>query len=332
MANDYSSVVAPIFTAAAAVPRRRSILPMLVSNVLDMNSGQLGETVKVPIAAPKTPKAVPASGAYPTRVDNTPSTADIVVNQHRMAEFDLSDKQRTEIISGGPLPTDADEAIKALVDECNQYIAEQFKFCYNLAGTAGTTPFASDYSAFTAARKEITKVSQMTDLSVVLDADAYANALGLAKLVDADVTGDTGAIQAGAIGMRLGASWHELALMHTHDNETTGTWQTSAAATVGSDTISVDSGGGDINPGDLFTVDGSNQRYAVRSTTTGTGTAGVLTVFPAVTEALADNADLTFVGDRVINPLFARGCVGLRVQDAVGRPGRRACWLGYVRC
>ena len=98
----------------------------------------------------------------------------------------------------GAIPMQASEAVKALANKVETHLFGFYTGVYGFVGAPGTTPFALDLTAFTAARKTLHEQLAPFDPRVcVIDPDAEANALNLRAFQDASYRGRHGGDRGG---------------------------------------------------------------------------------------------------------------------------------------
>jgi P22 coat protein - gene protein 5 len=299
--NDFSAILSRLVARTLPVLRQNSVMPRVVSRMAEFSGGGFGSSVDVPLTSAVQVSDVTPGYAATAPIDSiNPTYVTVTVDQWKEASFGLTDKEILEIgNSADYMPRQVEEAIKALANTVDAYILTELKKGVPFSvGTIDVTPFATDATAYTAARARMNKnLAPVSPRSVILDVDAEANALNLRAFQDASWAGSAAAIQDGMIGRKLGADWWVSQNIASHTQSAATGYQLSAAASKGAKTISVDTGSGTYNPGDVFTVAGDTLPYAV------VGMVGsVITISPAVRVNLADNAALTNVAsDGVIN-------------------------------
>ena len=302
MANTWTQVIPKLLAQGLLALREQVVMPKVVNRSYDEMAGERGSTIDVPIPSSITATAVSPAITPPANADSAPTKVSIALDQWYEAPFYLTDKERLEVMDG-TIPMQASEAIKALANNVDSYIWGKYATVYGYAGTAGTTPFASALTAFTDARKQLAnQLAPLEPRFVVLDPDAEANAINLRAFQDASYGGGDGVIANGQIGRKLGSMWAMSQNVPTHTNTGTGTILVNdASVSVGDTTLTWDGGGTAPASGDVFTVAGDTQTYAVSSST-----ATVITMYPAAKVAWADNAALTFKATHVVNLAFHR--------------------------
>lgn len=302
MANDLTKVIPRILAQGLLALRNANVMPRLVNSDYGRNAAQKGSTVEVPLPASIAVRDV-APGATPVAApDITPDNAIITLDKWKEAPFRLTDKDMMEAMNG-TIPMQVSSAIASIADQVNADIFALYKEIYGYVGTAGTTPFGSNTSEATAARKTLTnQKAPMNPRYFVIDPDAEANALDLRAFQDASFSGSAAAIQEGQINRKLGFMWVSDQQVPTHTTGGGSGWLVNdAAVAIGDTTVPIDTGSGDPVEGDVFLVAGDTQTYVVESYASNT-----ITFSPAAKVAWADNAAITFKASHVSNLAFHR--------------------------
>lgn len=308
MANTLTPIIDKLIARGLAVLRENAIMPRLVNSTYSNIARDRGDTITVPIAADITAATVSPSNTLAAAGDTTLTSKTISLNQWKHAGFFLTDQQITQIDIDNMNMLQGDEAVRSLANNVDSYILGLYKGIYSQAGTAATTPFASNVNDWTtgARTKLNTFKAPMDDRAVVLDADAEGNAINNRALQDASWRGTSEGIVFGDIGYALGASWHLDQNVPTHTSGGGASWLVNnASSAIGDTTVPIDGGSGTPLAGDLFTVAGSSQQFVVVSYATST-----ITFEPALTVALTDNAALTIAATHVVNVAFQRNAFG----------------------
>jgi len=322
MANTITEVLPKLLAQGLMALRQNAVMPRLVNRAYESLAGEKGSTITIPIPSAITAQDVAPANTPPSTADVAPTSVTIALNKWKEAPFYLTDKDMLEVMNG-TIPMQASEAVKAV---CNQVEADLFSLytqVYGYAGTAGTTPFASDLTAFTAARGVLNKQLAPKDpRSVVLDVDAETNAINLPAFQYAAYRGDTEGITEGTIGRKLGSLWTADQNVVTHTTGAAASYQTNGAATAGATSVTIDTGTGAFVAGDIVTFTGHTQTYAVQSSVGG-ATATSITVSPALKVNVGDNVAITKKASHVVNLAFHRDAIAL-----VSRPFSGADPLG----
>lgn len=292
--------------------RERIVMPRIVNrDYEDMIVGaKKGSTVNVAVPSAITARSVTPDVVPPAVDALTPTSVPITLAEWYEAPFAMDDKGINQV-QGGIIPMQATEAIKALANQIDSYLWGFYKKFYGYAGVAGTTPFATDLSEYLDARKFANQ--QLMDMEprwMIIDEDAEANALGLRAFQDASFRGDTEGIINGQIGRKLGAGWvmTQNVPTHTKGAEDGAYTINNGLIVVGTTTITVHDGTGTILEGDIFTIAGDTQTYAVISTVGG-ATVTTITFAPGLKIETVDGYALTFKSGGPQNLLLHRDAI-----------------------
>jgi hypothetical protein len=310
MANSLTNILPKVMAAALVTVRENAVMPRLVRNY----SGRIGsgvakgKTLDIPNGVALTASAVTPATTPPANNDITPTVTSLVLDQWQKVDFHLDDQQMTQIdASDSFIPMEVGEAARALTNVVDVSLLELYKDVYSASGTVATTPFASNATAWTAARKLMIaeKAPQSGPFNLVLDPAAEQKALDLSTFQGANTRGSDSQMRTGQIGFVLGADWNvnQNIADHTPGTLTDGTGMLAlvndASYTVGESTVDIDatSLSGTVVVGDIFTVAGDAQQYVVTAGATAAANAIAGMAFaPASKVAWADNAQITFDG------------------------------------
>lgn len=320
MANDLSAIIPKIVAGGLLALRRFTTLPALINTNYSTEAAGKGDTINVPLpvalpAIDVTPAATPPAGN-----DITPTTVAIQLNKWRQSTpFHLTDKDLHEVEQRSVLPMQASEAIAGLAEDLNANIFAEYKGVYGYVGTAATTPFASDLTAATNARKTLNnQKAGLQDRRIVLNPDAMANALGNRAIQDASFRRqgeDT--VRTGVIGEILGFTWVEDQQVPSHTAGTaSGATTNNAGYAVGAKTVTLASAGtGTILVGDVITFAGDTQTYTVTTGDADVSNGGTVSFEPGLVVAIpTSNTAITLKATHVVNLAFQRAAFALAMR------------------
>jgi len=292
-------------------------------------------TVNVAVPAPVATRTVAPDVVPPAVTTVTPTSIPITLTQWKEAPFAMDDKGMTQV-DRGILPMQGNEAIKGLSNGIEDFLwalTHGLAGFYGFAGVSGTTPFATDLSAFLDGRKVANnQLMNMDPRYMVINTDAEANALGLRAFQDASFRGDTDGIINGQIGRKLGALWvmTQRVPIHTAGAGTLYLVNNGAGYPIGTKTITVDGGAlGALNVGDIFKftglagLTGHAQTYQVQSSVGG-ATVTSITFEPGLVAAVVDNEFMANKGSFVMNLLTHRDGISYAMaplMDTIQVPG-----------
>lgn len=321
MANNLANIADKIMARGLMALRSTNALSRQVNRSYDVEAAEIGSTIDIPI-----PSAVPSRDVTPSHVppavqDSAPTKAQIVFDFWKEAPFHLTEKEMREVdVNGSYVPMQTSEAIKRLINDWNAYLANKARLAFfNVAGTAGTTPFATTLAAYTEARRLLNvELAPTSDRRVILDPNAESNALGLPQFTQADQRGDQGGIIEGMIGRKLGADWFMDQQLSTHTAGVPGgTPLVNGALSIGATAVVLDGGGisGTYLAGDIVSFAGHTQTYVVTANATLNGSgAGTINIFPPLRAAVADNAAITLRATHMNNFVFHRDAIAAAVR------------------
>ncbi|OUR76609.1 hypothetical protein A9Q83_13635 [Alphaproteobacteria bacterium 46_93_T64] len=309
MTNDVSAVMPKILARGLMSLREQAIMPRLVNGNFSAEAAEKGDTIDVPlpadlVAADVTPGSVP-----PASTSTELEKVQIELNNWKKSSFHLTDKEMMEISAHDSfVPMQASSAIRALANAVNETIHDQYKGVYGLVGTPGNTPFATDSTNATAARKLLLKQRAPKENRFgVLNFDAEANALDLASFSDADKTGSNSVKIEGEIGRKFGINWFSDDHVKRHET---------GAATSSSILVDIAGSSGKVLKatgftsapieGDVFTIAAGSQQYVVNSASASDGDSYILSVSPALANDVADSDEVMFIASHEVNLVFNR--------------------------
>lgn len=304
MANDLTNIMPKILARGLMQLRPRLLMPRLVNGSYSSEAAQKGQTIDIPIAASQTATDVTPSNTPPTPSNTTPDVVQVSLNNWKKTNFFLTDKDLVEIDRNKHfVPGQVESAVIALAEAINQDIFAEYTFFYGYAGTAGTTPFASDYSDAASVRKQLNQQkAPKQNRRFVLDFDAEENAIQLEPFRQYSSSDDRNVIIEGEIGRKLGFDWYADHDVPTHTAGTgTGYLVNSTQLDVGDKTIPVDTGSGTVVVGDIITFADHAQTYVI---TTADASPTSLAIEPGLAVAVANNTAITIEGDHVVNLAF----------------------------
>jgi len=316
VANDLTNILPKILARGLMTIRQQVVMPRLVNSDYSTEAAQKGSVINVPIPAAKSASAVTPSNTPPAPASTTPSIVQIALDQWYHSDCHLTDAELKQVDENAQfLPMDAQESMKALANQVNSHLMGLYKkvpgYVGNWAGgSANSTPFASDVSGATGARKQLNvQLCPRDSRRGVVDFACEANMLALAAFRDVSQSQDNGIISDGNIGRKFGIDWYtdDAVPSHTAGTGTAYLINNGAGYAAGTTSIAVDTGSGTILEGDVlyFGSDPTNSAAVVSSTGGGTVTAIVLAA-PGLRVAVANNATVTRALDHVVNMVFHR--------------------------
>lgn len=316
MANTLTDLAPTLYSAAKKVAAEPFGAIDAINASFDDKGVAKGDTVDVPVAPTRTPKDFTPGANTSTGDDATGTDIPVQITKSRKVDWHLTGEQIRSLENGG-INQDwvsqlIQQGMRSLRNEAETDCVAAIKVGASRAyGTAGTTPFASDLSALTNARKILQdNGAPLADLSFVANTDAGLKLRNLGIIQQADQAGSDEERRSGRLARQFGFSIVESAGIDPH---TAGTaygaspeYQTDAAVALGGKDITVDTGSGTVLAGDVVTFAGDSNKYVVNTALT----AGALSIGnPGLKAALADNTAMTVGADYTGNYAFERSAV-----------------------
>ena len=309
MANSLAEVTPKLLAQGLLALRENAVMPLLVNRGYEPMAGPQGSTIDVPIPSAITAQVVSPAATPPSTADIAPTSVSIALDQWYEAPFYMTDKDMMEVMEG-TIPMQASEAIKSLANNIDSYILGKYTGVYGYTGTAATTPFGSDTSDATAARRNLNvQLAPLEPRWFVIDPDAEANALNLRAFQDMSFSGSAAGIIDGEINRKLGFGWFMDQLLPSHTAGTASGATTDATGyAVGATTITLAvAGTGTILTGDVFTIAGDTQTYVCVTGDADVSDGGTVTFQPPLKVAIATSATaITLKATHVVNLAFHR--------------------------
>ena len=321
MANSLAAVTPKLLAQGLMALRNTNVMPALVNNSYSSEFAQNGTTVDVPIPSSVTAQDVTPANTPPSTADSSPALAQVTLNQWKEAPFYLTDKDMQQAYDG-IIPMQASEAVKSIADAVNAYIFSMYKGVYGFAGTAGTTPLASNTVDATDSRKVLNKqLAPLNDRRFVLDPDAEANAINLQAFQNTQWAGSPSAIQEGQILRKLGFDWFmdQQVPFHTSTALTAGACTANGVNAIGAGTtdngrtgtvsLAKATGTSPLVTGDIFTIAGDSQTYVVTADITLAVGNTTVAIAPALRKATAGAEAVTLKASHRVNLAFHRDAI-----------------------
>jgi hypothetical protein len=317
MPQDLSSVQGKIIGRSVPLFRKSLLMPRLITSDWSAEAAQKADTINVRLPIPGATGDVTPGPVPPAGNDKTPRTVPLVLNKWKYGKYAMTDKEAGEIEARpNYLPPALEGELNSLSEQINADIFATYKDVYSMVGTAGTTPFGSDITHATGARKLLNKLSIPTsNRRCVVDPDAEEKLLLRSEFRDASQSADPNPILEGVIGRKLGFDWamDQQVPTHTSTPLTAGacTVNGAQAANVGSTdggrtgtlSIAKATNAAPLVAGDVieFTVGGVVQQHTVvTGVTLAVGNTSV-TVAPALRVATAGGETVTLRATHVVN-------------------------------
>lgn len=303
MSNVLTDLAADIYKAADIVGRELvGAIPSVTING-GTERAAFGDTVrshftrKSTVNSTYTPSMTIPEGDDQT-VDNKTMTIDKVAN----VQIPWTGEDIRHVNNGAGFQTiygdQIAQAMRAITNAIEVWLlTKMYQGSSRAYGTAGTTPFGSDFDAVAEIRQILVDNGMPTDgmTTLILNTAAGTKLRNLAQLQKANEAASTALLRQGQLLDLQGIMLKESAGVQSHTKGTGASYliNQSPSEAVDQTTLSVDGGSGTILAGDIITIAGDSNKYVVNTALSG----GDLVIGgPGLREAAADNAAIT-VGD-----------------------------------
>jgi hypothetical protein len=321
MANVLTDLAADIYKAADVVGRELvGFIPASTINANGSERAAKGDVVRASFTREATAVNVSESMTIPEGTDQTVDNKTLTISNARAVQIPYTGEDVLHLNNGIGFETvygdQIAQAMRTLTNEMEQDLWEEaYTNSSRAFGTAGTTPFGSNFSEIAEVRQILVDNGMPANdgqVSLVINTLAGTNLRQLAQLQQANTAGGTDLLRQGVLLDLQGMAIRESAQVGLHTNGTgTGYLLNDASSAIGDTVINTDTGTGTILAGDIVTFAGTSTKYVVNSALSG----GSFTIGgTGLTAAESDNDAITVGGDYTANIAFHRRALELAVR------------------
>lgn len=323
MANTLTDLIPDLYAALDAVSREQTGYIPSVARDSTAERAAVGFPVRYPISPAANVGDIAPAMQVPEPTDQTIGNDSVVITKARAAEFGwVGEEQRGLNYGPGAMTVQADmiaQAMRSLANEVERDIAvAAARSASRAVGTAGTTPFASDVSAVSQARKVlIDNGAPPGDLNLIVNTDAGAN---LRTLYGVNTNRDFSSAtlnQQGVLATPHGVSIRETGQPVYQEagtvTDTTVTGVNAVGATAIGVTTAATTGAVSLSAGDVIAIAGDGNQYVVAADVTiAANTTGTIVIQePGLRKATAGAEDVSTLSAFAANVMFYRQAVQL---------------------
>ena len=321
MANVLTDLAADIYKAADVVGRELvGFIPASTINADGSERAAKGDVVRASFTREASAVDVSESMTIPEGTDQTVDNKTLTISNARAVQIPYTGEDVLHLNNGIGFETvygdQIAQAMRTLTNEMEQDLWEEaYTNSSRAFGTAGTTPFGSNFSEIAEIRQILVDNGMPQNdgqVSLVLNTLAGTNLRQLAQLQQANTAGGTDLLRQGVLLDLQGLGIRESAQVGTHTKGTgTGYLLNDASSAVGDTTIATDTGTGTILAGDIVTFAGTSTKYVVNTALSG---GSFVIGGTGLTAAEADNDAITVGNDYTANIAFHRRALELAVR------------------
>lgn len=325
MSNVLTNLAADIFKAADIVGREQvGFIPSVTINSTESVRAAKGDTIRSAFtrAATVSTTYTPAM-ALPEPTYQTVDNKTFSINNYAEVDIPFTGEDIKHLRNGAGFETvygdQVAQAMRAITNTIEQYVGVVAKNGASRAfGTAGTTPFGSNFNEVAELRKILVDNGTPLDgrSSLVINSTAGVKLRNLAQLQKANEAGGSQLLRQGTLLDLQGLMFKESAGIASHTAGTGATYVTNGTFAVGATTIAVDGGTGTVLAGDVVTFAGDSNKYVVASALSG----GSLTLGGSgLRQTLADGVAMTVGAAYSGNIAFHQQAIELVCRPVAGR-------------
>ena len=321
MANVLTDLAADIYKAADVVGRELvGFIPASTINANGSERAAKGDVVRASFTREAAAVDVSESMTIPEGTDQTVDNKTLTISNARAVQIPYTGEDVLHLNNGIGFETvygdQIAQAMRTLTNEMEQDLWEEaYTNSSRAFGTAGTTPFGSNFSEIAEIRQILVDNGMPQNdgqVSLVLNTLAGTNLRQLAQLQQANTAGGTDLLRQGILLDLQGLGIRESAQVGLHTKGTgTGYLLNDASSAIGDTVIATDTGSGTILAGDIVTFAGTSDKYVVNTALAG----GSFTIGgTGLVAAEADNDAITVGNNYTANIAFHRRALELAVR------------------
>lgn len=321
--NTLTNLVPDLYAALDVVSRELTGMIPAVTVDASVNSAAVGQSVRSHV--------VPSSNAMvdttpsmgiPAEADQTIGNVEVKITKSKAVPFSWQGNEQVGLNSGpgylGIRANQIAQAMRTLVNSMEQDLCALAVNASRAAGTVTTTPFASDLSGLTNARKILVdNGAPASDIQLVVDTTAGAKLRTLFGIQSARDNSATSIADQGVLLNSAGVSIRESAQISNPVIGTTTTAVTNATGyAVGATAITLKAAGtGTIKAGDVITFLGDTNQYVVAADVAAVSGGALVLNAPGLRKALpAAETAITVVASGPRNMAFSRSAIILATR------------------
>jgi hypothetical protein len=326
MANVLTDLAADIYKAADIVGRELvGFIPSSMVNT-GIERAAVGQTVRSHFTRAATVGNITPSMTIPEGTDQTIDNKTLMLTKQRGVPIPWTGEDIRFVQGGSGYETiygdQIAQAMRAITNEIEAELAvEAYTNASRAVGTAGTTPFASNFNTIAEARQILVDNGMpATDgrVSLVLNTAAGTKLRNLAQLQKVNEAGGSQLLRQGVLLDLQGAMLRESAQvqLHTKGAGTGYDVNFGSGYGIGASTITLD--GGTVNTtgikaGDVVAFAGDTNNYVVNTGTTATG-GDIVIGSPGLRATLADAVELTIGNSFTANVMMHQAAMELAMR------------------
>jgi len=320
MANVLTDLAADIYKAADIVGRELvGVIPSATINSDATERAAQGDTIRSFATRSATVTTVTPSMTIPEGTDQTVDNKTMSLSTTASVQIPWTGEDIKHVNNGSGFETiygdQVKQAMRAITNQIESQVAADVADNASRAfGTAGTTPFGSNFSEVAEVRQILVDNGMPSNdgmATIVMNSAAGTNLRQLASLSSVNQAGSSDLLRQGTLLDLQGLMIKESAQIASHTAGTGASYLVNGALSAGDTTVTVDTGTGTILAGDVITFAGDTNKYVVKTALTGND---LVLQEPGLRADVADNTAITVVSDYTANIAFHKAAVEIGMR------------------
>jgi len=315
MANVLTDLAGDIYTAADIVGRELTGASSSVMRNTSNERASIGDPIRSFFTRQATAISPSPSMTIPEGTDQSVDNKTLTISKDRAVQIPWTGEDMKHVNNGSGFDTiygdQIRQAMRTISNEIEaDVLIEGYQNASRAVGTAGTTPFGSDFDVVAEARQILVDNGTPIDnqITMVLNTLAGTKLRNLAQLQKVNESGGAELLRQGALLDLQGIMLKESAGVQAHTQGTGTGNQVNGTQAAGDTVILADTGQGTIVAGDVVTFAGDTNKYVVTVALSG-GQFEIAS--PGLRVAPADDAAITVGGSYTGNIAFHRNAIEL---------------------
>jgi hypothetical protein len=322
MANTLSQLAADIYKAADVVGRELvGFIPSSTINGDATTPAAKGDTIRAAFTrTPSVNTSFAPSMTIPEGTDQTVDNKTMTLDSYASVQIPWTGEDIKHVNNGAGYETIyGDQIAQAIRALCNKIETDLFLAAYKgssrAVGSAGTTPFASNFDTIAQVRQILVDNGCPTDnqISLVMNTAAGVKLRNLAQLQQVNTAGNEALLRQGTLLDLQGIMVKESAGITSHTKGAGTSYVTNGATTANSTDVVLKTGSGTVLAGDIVTFAGdTTNKYVVNAGITAPGT--ITLGAPGLKVNIADANALTIGDNYTPSVAFHKSAVELGIR------------------
>jgi hypothetical protein len=321
MANVLTDLAADIYKAADVVGLEQvGLIPSVTVNGDATTSAAKGDTIRSHFTrTPSVSTTYAPSMTIPEGTDQTVDNKTMSLDTYANVQIPWTGEEMKHVNNGSGFETiygdQVAQAMRAIVNSIEAAgCLAAYKAASRAFGTAGTTPFGSNFNEIAEVRQILVDNGCPFDgnNSIVLNTLAGTNLRQLAQLQKVNESGNEAMLRQGELLNLQGFAMRESAGIAAHTKGTGASYVTNGAPAIGDESVAIDTGSGTVLAGDVvtFAADSTN-KYVVNTALTG---GSIVLGEPGLLVAVGDGNAMTVGNSYAANLALHRSAVELGIR------------------